>query len=79
MSAKKRQQTMAKMRREQAVKERRARKQQKKEEAAAARSAKAAESTLSADLGTTQDEVADAPLIARDAPAIATEPTLRAT
>jgi len=76
MSAKKRQQTMAKMRREQAVKERRARKQQKKEEA---RSAKAAESTLSADLGTTQDEVADAPLGAHDAPAIATEPTLRAT
>ena len=76
MSAKKRQQTMAKMRREQAVKERRARKQQKKEEA---RSAKAAESTLSADLGTTQDEVADAPLGARDAPAIATQPTLRAT
>jgi hypothetical protein len=44
MGAKKRQQTMAKMRREQAVRERRALKQEKKE---AARRAKAVDSTLS--------------------------------
>lgn len=51
MSARKRQQTMAKFQREQAVKERRARKQQKKHEAAAARSAERAGDSPTPDAG----------------------------
>jgi hypothetical protein len=59
MSAKKRQQTMAKMRREQAVRERRALKQEKKE---AARRAKAVDSTLSDAPGNDQPGATDVPL-----------------
>jgi hypothetical protein len=59
MSAKKRQQTMAKMRREQAVRERRALKQEKKE---AARRAKAVDSTLSDASGNDKPGATDVPL-----------------